>query len=163
MCPSRNGDYLRRQIFLSYSDDQCRTYWLLHGHSAWDCHAFRLHRFQQNCPLERCLSKQAWNHPGSGIVSISFFSNLFRGQNILKLIWNFPQIFIYRTIWIQWKVCCASNRLPFRPQKDAVTLVFKRWMEVTNGDLNAFSMAFALWHQRKKHTYYSFWPFLMKH
>ena len=143
MCPSRNGDYLRRQIFLSYSDDQCRTYWLLHGHSAWDCHAFRLHRFQQNCPLERCLSKQAWNHPGSGIVSISFFSNLFRGQNILKLIWNFPQIFIYRTIWIQWKVCGASNRLPFRPQKDAVTLVFKRWMEGTNGDLNAFSMAFA--------------------
>ena len=89
MCPSRNGNYLCRQIFLSQT-----TGWrLLHGNSAWDCHAFSLHRFQQNCPLERCLSKQAWNHPGSGIVSISFFSNLFRGQNILELIWNFPQIF----------------------------------------------------------------------
>ena len=77
MCPSRNGNYLCRQIFLSQT-----TGWrLLHGNSAWDCHAFSLHRFQQNCPLERCLSKQAWNHPGSGIVSISFLSNPAGGQN----------------------------------------------------------------------------------
>ena len=39
--------------------------------------------------------------------------------------WNSERFFIYRTIWIQLKVCCASNRFPFRPQKDAVTLVFK--------------------------------------
>ena len=66
--------------------------------------------------------------PRSSLPQINFSSTRFCQEN---------------NCTIQWKVCGASNRLPFRPQKDAVTLVFKRWMEGTNGDLNAFSMAFA--------------------
>ena len=51
----------------------------------------------------------------------------------------------YRTIWIQLKVCCASNRYSFRPQKCSEWhWSFQRWMEGTNGDLNAFSITFAL-------------------